>query len=68
VDNAWEQRKFEARKMLENAAESHLSSAPRNDGGRSFSTRERLATEAEKMQKTSIFQKKAHFFIFWVPF
>jgi hypothetical protein len=27
VDNAWEQRKLEARKMLENAAESHLSSA-----------------------------------------
>jgi hypothetical protein len=27
VDNAWEQKKLEARKMLENAAESHLSSA-----------------------------------------
>jgi len=27
VDNAWEQRKPEARKMLENAVESHLSSA-----------------------------------------
>jgi hypothetical protein len=27
VDNAWEQEKLEARKMLENAAESHLSGA-----------------------------------------
>jgi hypothetical protein len=27
VDNAWEQEKLEAKKMLENAAESHLSSA-----------------------------------------
>jgi len=27
VDSAWEQRKLEARKMLENAAESHTSGA-----------------------------------------
>jgi len=27
VDNAWEQEKLEARKMLENAADSHTSSA-----------------------------------------
>jgi len=27
VDNAWEQEKLEARKMLENAEESHLSGA-----------------------------------------
>jgi len=27
VDNAWEQKKLEARKMLENGDESHLSSA-----------------------------------------
>ena len=27
VDNAWEQEKLEARKMLENAAESHTSGA-----------------------------------------
>jgi len=27
VDNAWEQGKLEARKMLENAAESHTSGA-----------------------------------------
>jgi len=29
VDNAWEQEKPEARKMLENAAESHTSGAPK---------------------------------------
>ncbi|MDQ3007885.1 MAG: hypothetical protein M3R47_21205 [Chloroflexota bacterium] len=28
MDNAWEQEKPEARKMLENAAESHTSGAP----------------------------------------
>jgi hypothetical protein len=27
VDSVWEQKKLEARKMLENAAESHLSGA-----------------------------------------
>jgi hypothetical protein len=27
VDNAWEQKKLEARKMLENRAESHTSGA-----------------------------------------
>jgi hypothetical protein len=27
MDNAWEQKKLEARKMLENAAESHTSGA-----------------------------------------
>jgi len=27
VDNAWEQEKLEARKMLENAADSHTSGA-----------------------------------------
>ncbi len=27
VDSAWEQKKLEARKMLENAAESHTSGA-----------------------------------------
>jgi hypothetical protein len=32
VDSAWEQEKLEARKMLENAAESHTSGAPAQDG------------------------------------
>jgi len=32
VDSVWEQKKLEARKRLENAAESPASSAPRNDG------------------------------------
>jgi hypothetical protein len=41
VDSAWEQEKLEARKMLAvGAAESPASSAPWNDGGRSFSTKE----------------------------
>jgi len=40
VDNAWEQEKLEARKMLENSGESRLSSAPNQDRGRSFSTKE----------------------------
>jgi len=51
-------------KLSKNAAPYPPSSAPRNDGGQSFSTRERLATEAEKMQKTVIFQKKGSFFTF----
>jgi len=33
VDNAWEQEKLEARKMLENAAESPPSGAPRTWAG-----------------------------------
>jgi len=33
VDSAWEQKKLEARKMLENAAESPASSAPNQDRG-----------------------------------
>jgi len=40
VDSAWEQYKLEARKLLENGGESHLSSAPWNDGGSSFFTKE----------------------------
>src|SRR5215207_6223189 len=46
VNYAWEQYKLEARKMLENAArrpygwQSPASSAPWNDGRRSFSTKE----------------------------
>jgi len=39
VDSAWEQEKLEARKMLENAAESPASSAPKKIA-RSFYTRE----------------------------
>jgi hypothetical protein len=36
VDSAWEQEKLEARKMLENAAESHTSGAPKKMAGPSF--------------------------------
>jgi hypothetical protein len=32
VDSAWEQENAKARKMLENAAESHTSGAPRKSG------------------------------------
>jgi len=40
VDSVWEQEKLEARKMLENAAESPASSAPEKMGKPSFYTRE----------------------------
>jgi hypothetical protein len=40
VDNAWEQEKPEARKMLVNRADSHTSGAPEKMGGPSFYTRE----------------------------
>jgi len=40
VDNVWEQKKLEARKMLENAAESPVSSAPQKMREPSFYTRE----------------------------
>jgi hypothetical protein len=43
VDSVREQRKLEARKMLENAAESPASSAPWNNGGASFFTKEHPA-------------------------
>jgi len=43
VDNAWEQEKLEARKMLENAAESHTSGAPEKIGAIIFSKRNRRA-------------------------
>ena len=36
VDYAWEQEKLEARKMLENAAESHTSGAPKKIAGDHF--------------------------------
>jgi hypothetical protein len=36
VDNVWEQEKLEARKILENAAESPASSAPNQDRKRAI--------------------------------
>jgi hypothetical protein len=47
--------------MLEKRAESHLSAAPWNDGGASFSTRERLVVYTKNVQKGVVFKKKAHF-------
>jgi hypothetical protein len=43
VDSAWEQEKLEARKMLENAAESHTSGAPQKMSEPSFFARETRA-------------------------
>jgi len=40
LDKAWEEEKLEAMKMLENAAESHTSGAPNQDGGPSFFLKE----------------------------
>ena len=39
MDNAWEQRKLEARKTPENGDESHLSSAPPENEERSLSAK-----------------------------
>jgi hypothetical protein len=36
VDNVWEQKKLEARKMLLNRADSHTFTVPHQDGGPSF--------------------------------
>jgi len=41
--------------------QSHQSGAPRNDGERSFSTKERPASLTENGQKVWIFIKKTHF-------
>jgi hypothetical protein len=43
VDSAWEQEKLEARKMLENAAESHMLGAPLHDDDIIFHNRNRGA-------------------------
>lgn len=40
MDSVWEQGNAEARKMLENAAESHTSAAPSQDGEPSCFTKE----------------------------
>ncbi|MEJ2512516.1 MAG: hypothetical protein P8Y72_13075 [Anaerolineales bacterium] len=42
MDSAWEQEKLEARKILENAAESHTSGAPLHEGKPSFFQYERF--------------------------
>jgi hypothetical protein len=46
----------------ENAAHTHLSSAPWNDGGLSFFTKERLALYTKNTQKVAVFQEKGAFF------
>ena len=56
--------------------ESRPSGAPRNDGGRSFSTKERLVVNQKSQRKVAVFQEKSAFFTFsgwrsetlcWVP-
>jgi hypothetical protein len=42
VNSVWEQEKPEARKILKNAAESHPSAAPNQDGGPSFFPKETI--------------------------
>ena len=61
VDSAWEHEKLEARKMPENAAESHMSGAPWNDGGRSFSTKERPTVTQGEIKKLRFLKKMTHF-------
>ena len=51
-----------SRKMLENGDESHLSSAPWNDGERSFFTKERHSVYIKNVRKVTIFKKKDPFF------
>jgi hypothetical protein len=61
VDSAWEQEKLEARKIPENAADSHTSGAPWNGGGRSFSTKERLAVWTKDVEQCRFSEKKKYF-------
>jgi hypothetical protein len=64
VDSVWEQKKLKATQseMLVNRAESPASSAPWNDGRRSFSTRERPAVSRRCSQKTAVLEENDAFF------
>jgi len=66
VDSAWEQKKLEARKMLENAAESPASSAPskishhfirEKQGRMSRQGFDRLSQQLDNQEK--VYSKKA---------
>jgi len=46
----------------ENAAHTHLSTAPRNDGGRSFSTKERHSDYTKHTLREAIFLEKGVYF------
>ena len=61
---AWKRKTAKAQKQLEKRAESQPSGAPWNDGGSSFSTKERLVVRPKNMQKVTIFSKKTHFLQF----
>jgi hypothetical protein len=51
-------------KGSKNAARTHLSTAPWNDGRRSFSTKERLVINGKSPQKGVVFQEKGAFSTF----
>jgi len=62
MDSAWEQEKPEARKMLENAAESHTSGAPMKMGESHHFLRENALWPTQVKHKNwRFFKKKAHF-------
>jgi hypothetical protein len=63
VDNVWEQKKLEARKMLENAAESPVSSAPQKMREPSFYTRERWSIQ-NAVANTDFTRKKRNLSMF----
>jgi len=55
VDNAWEQGKLEARKILENAAESHTSGAPKKMGAIIFYERNRRSGLARRISLIKVY-------------
>jgi hypothetical protein len=62
VDSAWEQRKLEARKMPENAAESPASSAPKKMGESHHFIQENVILFRQKRGKVAVFSKKGAIF------
>jgi hypothetical protein len=60
-DSPSKQRKLIAKKTPKSAPRTHLSTAPWNDGGRSFSTRARLAGYAKNTQELAGFRESEHF-------
>ncbi len=62
VDSAWEQKKLEARKMLENRAESPASSAPKKMGESHHFIRENGLWSTQKSVKSGDFSRKRRIF------
>jgi hypothetical protein len=61
VDSAWEQEKLEARKLLENRAESPASSAPKKIARDHF-IRENVNGLDKRRGEVAVFSKKGAFF------